>query len=325
MTPEPSRTDDKLSPLWKSGVFVALVIGFTVLIWIAFRVYHEAPPIPEKIVDTSGQVVFTGEDIMAGQQVFLKYGLMENGTIWGHGAYLGPDFSARYLHTLALTAIRKRSQEVFHRDPEALTAPERDAVTGDIARALKMNRYDATTGILTYTDFEAASYADQIGGWTDYFSHPALNGGLPAKYIGDAKALRQLTAFFAWTAWASIANGYWHARGLDYTSQPGTCADYRVVPAARRSGLYPVGRYPAGSCDCPDISAHEKGRSVSHSEHTGSGVAPTPRKKSKYGNRVFANRRGKSVLPPFLESPGQIRSGLNTQYSSGVTVSFMQN
>jgi nitric oxide reductase subunit B len=29
-------------------------------------------------------VVFTRDDILSGQQVFLKYGLMENGTIWGH-------------------------------------------------------------------------------------------------------------------------------------------------------------------------------------------------------------------------------------------------
>jgi len=39
-------------------------------------------------------VVFTADGIIAGQQVFLKHGLMDNGTIWGHGAYLGPDFTA---------------------------------------------------------------------------------------------------------------------------------------------------------------------------------------------------------------------------------------
>ncbi len=26
---------------------------------------------------------------------------MEHGTLWGHGAYLGPDYTAEYLHRLA--------------------------------------------------------------------------------------------------------------------------------------------------------------------------------------------------------------------------------
>jgi nitric oxide reductase subunit B len=28
--------------------------------------------------------------------VFLKHGLMEHGTLWGHGAYLGPDYTAEH-------------------------------------------------------------------------------------------------------------------------------------------------------------------------------------------------------------------------------------
>src|SRR5512137_416036 len=97
-------SSDALSPWWRNSVILVLALGFTVLIWIAVRAYKDAPPIPEKVIGTSGETIFTRNDILAGQQVFLKYGLMENGTIWGHGAYLGPDFSAEYLHTLTLDA-----------------------------------------------------------------------------------------------------------------------------------------------------------------------------------------------------------------------------
>ena len=92
---------EKLSPWWRRAVILTLVIGFAVLIWLSTKSYQEAPPVPDKVVNAAGETLFTREDILAGQQVFLKYGLMENGTIWGHGAYLGPDFSAEYLHTLA--------------------------------------------------------------------------------------------------------------------------------------------------------------------------------------------------------------------------------
>ena len=200
------NSDGELSPIWKVAVVLTLIIGFTVLIWIAFRAYEDAPPIPKKIIGPSRQLIVTGEDIIAGQQVFLRYGLMENGTIWGHGAYLGPDFSAQYLHTLGVDAIRKQAWDRYGRGPETLTEAERDSVGGDVIRSLKMNRYDPETMTLTFSEFEVSSFQNQVKMWTNYFSRPEDNGGLSANYISDPEALRQLTAFFAWTAWASIAD-----------------------------------------------------------------------------------------------------------------------
>ena len=42
--------------------------------------------------------------------------------------------------------------------------------------------------------------------WADYFSKPMGNGGLPAQFLKQGKELEELTAFFAWTAWASVTN-----------------------------------------------------------------------------------------------------------------------
>jgi nitric oxide reductase subunit B len=198
--------DDGLSGWWRFGVAATMMIGFAVLIWVAFRAYEDAPPIPEKIMNQAGQPVLTAEDILAGQEVFLKYALMENGTIWGHGAYLGPDFSAEYLHALGMDAMRNVAQKRYGRGPDALTQAERDAVSTEVSQLLKQNRYDQARRSLIFTDVEISSYQRQIKKWADYFSRPSGNGGLRANYITDPKELRQLTAFFAWTAWASIAN-----------------------------------------------------------------------------------------------------------------------
>lgn len=54
-------------------------------------------------MDPEGNVVYTGEDIVAGQGIFLRNGLIEYGSIFGHGAYLGPDFTADYLRRSALS------------------------------------------------------------------------------------------------------------------------------------------------------------------------------------------------------------------------------
>jgi nitric oxide reductase subunit B len=203
---ENKKSSQKLSPWWRNSVILVLVIGFAVLIWMSVRVYEDAPPIPEKVVGPSGETIFTRKDILAGQEVFLKYGLMENGTIWGHGAYLGPDFSAEYLHTLAIDASVHLSKQYYHREWPDLTSTERAAVTAEVQQLLKQNRYDQQTKTLTFTLPEVMSYGNQIKKWTEYFVQPQLNRGLLFKHIKDPKELQQLTTFFAWTAWASAAN-----------------------------------------------------------------------------------------------------------------------
>jgi nitric oxide reductase subunit B len=197
---------ERLSPWWRKSVILVLVLGFAVLIWMATRAYRDAPPIPEKVVSSTGEVVFTRDDILSGQQVFLKYGLMENGTIWGHGAYLGPDFSAEYLHVLAIDANQTLAKQMYNRNPSELTVAEKAAVNAEVQQLLKQNRYDAKTETLVFTPSEAGSYRNQIEKWTSYFREPTVNRGLLLKQIQDPKELRQLTAFFAWTAWASAAN-----------------------------------------------------------------------------------------------------------------------
>jgi nitric oxide reductase subunit B len=90
-----------ISPWWKHTVILVMIVGFSVLSLVTVLTYTNAPPIPERVTDVSGTMVFAGADIQTGQEVFLKYGLMEHGSLWGHGAYLGPDYSAEYLHRLS--------------------------------------------------------------------------------------------------------------------------------------------------------------------------------------------------------------------------------
>ena len=195
-----------LSPWWRVGVLIAMIVGFSVLIGMTVSAYKDAPPIPDKVVDVNGATIFTGDDILTGQEVFLKYGLMENGSIWGHGAYLGPDFSAEYLHVLAVDASAAIANQTYGKTPEALDPAERSAVEAQVASLLKENRYDPSTHSLTFTEVEAASFESQIAKWTAYFAKPDNNAGLQAALISDPQELRQLAAFFAWTSWASVAN-----------------------------------------------------------------------------------------------------------------------
>ncbi len=201
------EAQERLSPWWRNSVILVVVLGFAVLGWVSVRSYTDAPPIPGRVTTVAGETVFTGDDIIAGQQVFLKHGLMENGTIWGHGAYLGPDFSAEYLHTLAVDAAEVDAQRLYGKDLLHLTAVEKAAVYAEVAEILKENRYSPDTDRLVFTPVEESSYRRQIEKWKTYFSDPLINRGLlKGSVVTDRNELRQLTAFFAWTAWASVAN-----------------------------------------------------------------------------------------------------------------------
>ena len=83
-----------LSKGWLQAVLVVMLAGFTVLGILAYRTYTAGAPVPVKVMTPDGELLFDGDDIMDGQQVFLHNGLMEYGSIFGHGAYLGPDYTA---------------------------------------------------------------------------------------------------------------------------------------------------------------------------------------------------------------------------------------
>jgi nitric oxide reductase subunit B len=205
MTTTSTATAQPPSFWWRILAIVTMLFGFSVLIGLTAEAYRQAPPIPAKVVDPAGKTLFTREDVGEGQQVFLKYGLMANGTIWGHGAYLGPDFSATYLHNWALDVADGATQTRFQRSYASLTPEQRAEIDGGVARTMKRNRYDATSGVLQFSAVDADSFDRQIAYWKDYFVAPAQNGGLAAKLIDDPGQLRALTAFFAWTAWAATA------------------------------------------------------------------------------------------------------------------------
>jgi nitric oxide reductase subunit B len=197
---------EEFSSWWKNSVIVVMILGFSVLIGLAVKSYKDAPPIPERVVDPAGTMVLKADDILSGQEVFLKYGLMENGTVWGHGGYLGPDFSAKYLHQQTLDSYDLLARQKFNSAWTSLAPEQQDVIQGEVARDVRENRYDAATGVLTLSLAQAYSLEKQQEQWSQFLSSPMDSFGLPAKYIQDPAELRQLTAFFFWTAWASGTN-----------------------------------------------------------------------------------------------------------------------
>ncbi len=214
MTEDNSDHDQApLSPWWRRAVVIVMLSGFALLSLVTVKTYQGAPPIPATIVDATGKRLFTGEDIQHGQDVFLKYALMEHGTLWGHGAYLGPDYSAEYLHRTVEIGRDTLAQAKYGKNLEALDEAQRIEIGEALKHELKQNHYDASTATLRLTTVEAASFRGQIEEWRNYFGGATPAPGLPKGFITDEAELRDLTAYFAWAAWATTAQ----RPGTDYS------------------------------------------------------------------------------------------------------------
>jgi nitric oxide reductase subunit B len=180
-----------VSTTWVQVVALVVLFGFAVLGLLAYRTYTAEPPIPARVVASGGRTVFIASDVTAGQQVFLRNGLMEYGSIFGHGAYLGPDFTADYLHRAALIVNREYG------------GADSDSARQKVIDDFKGNRYDAASDTLTYTDAQATAYRELVGYYRDYFGANDTSKGLRPRAITDETQIRQLTAYFSWSAWAA--------------------------------------------------------------------------------------------------------------------------
>ena len=178
---------------WVQGVLLVLLLGFFGLGFLALRTYQAKPPIPERVVDPGGDVLYTERDVERGQEVFLGNGLMEYGSVFGHGAYLGPDYTADYL--------RRASDHV----KRSYGGPRSDRALQRTIEDFRTNRYDESTGTLTFTAAQAAAHRRLVSYYSRFFSEPTSKHGLRPNAITDRKELAQLTAFFGWTAWAGAA------------------------------------------------------------------------------------------------------------------------
>ncbi|MGW0433844.1 nitric-oxide reductase large subunit [Micromonospora sp. NPDC003197] len=177
---------------WVQAAILVTLAGFFVLGYLAIRTYQAQPPIPDRVVNADGTVLFTGEDIKQGQEVFLRNGLMQYGSIYGHGAYLGPDFTADYLHRSA-TIVRDQygGAEAGH------------ARTVDDYR---INRYDEATGTLQWSDAQTLAFRQLIPHYAELLGAPEGKQGLRPNAITDPDEIHDLTAYFGWSAWTSAAD-----------------------------------------------------------------------------------------------------------------------
>src|SRR6188474_638367 len=127
--------------LWIAFTLV-MGVSFLVLGWIGTRIYQEMPPLPTRVVSNDGAVLIEDGDIQAGQNVWQSLGGMEVGSVWGHGSYVAPDWTADWLHREAIWILDRWASDEFRTEYARLDEERQAQLQGRLAKELRTNTYD---------------------------------------------------------------------------------------------------------------------------------------------------------------------------------------
>ena len=203
--------DRKQKQLWV--IFGAVItLSFAVLLYYGKEIYQEAPPIPTKVVNDRGEVVYTEADIKNGQNVWQSTGGQELGSVWGHGSYVAPDWTADRLHREALIMLDLLANEKHQKNYDELTIAEQNALQFILQDDVRTNTYDKATGVLTISANRHIAANELEVYYTKLFTDDEEFNQLREYYamrtntLTDPVRLKELNAFFFWATWATVTN-----------------------------------------------------------------------------------------------------------------------
>ena len=187
-----------------------MVGSFSVLGYYGREIYRQAPPIPERVLSESGEVLFTGQDIRDGQNVWQSTGGQELGSIWGHGSYVAPDWSADWLHREATFMVGYWARAEHGVGFEELDKERQAALTARLQIDMRANRFDPSSGDLTISDLRAEAFEANRAHYSALFGDDPAAASEREAYAmrlntveGDER-MRQLNTFFFWTSWSCV-------------------------------------------------------------------------------------------------------------------------
>ncbi|WP_375056091.1 nitric-oxide reductase large subunit [Zobellella sp. DQSA1] len=194
--------------LW-TILLVVLGITFAILGYFGREVYRVAPPIPAQVVTESGTLLTTKEGILDGQTAWQSVGGMQLGSIWGHGAYQAPDWTADWLHRELEAWLELAAVEDFGTAYHNLEDEQQALLQHRLKREYRFNSYDAEADVLVVSERRAAAMADTGAYYDKLFSDdPALRGtrqsfAMKENTLPSAERRADMNNFFFWTAWAA--------------------------------------------------------------------------------------------------------------------------
>ncbi len=187
----------------KWAAILCFFVAMAILLGGGVYMKKDLPPYPGKVVGPSGEVLFQKSDIIAGQNVYQRYGLMDHGAVWGHGSQRGPEFSAHTLHIMAEAIGDYFAQKDYGKPYNGLDDLQKGIIDVKTKHEIKPNRYDAAKDTLTLTASQVEGLKRIKQHWKKIFKEGEQRFGFLPNTIGDEKQRLEISQFFFWTAWVA--------------------------------------------------------------------------------------------------------------------------
>ncbi|MBV5348091.1 nitric-oxide reductase large subunit, partial [bacterium] len=195
--------------LW-FGFIAVMVLSFGVLGYFGIEIYHQAPPIPDKVVTSDGTVLFTGQDIRDGQNIWQSIGGQELGSVWGHGAYQAPDWTADWLHKEAIAMLDVLSMEKFTKKFAEIDPADQAFLKIRLQQDIRKNTFSESAKTITVSSTRASAIQNTSTFYSGLFTNnPEMaklreNYSIPENSIKTPERMAKMTAFFWWASWACV-------------------------------------------------------------------------------------------------------------------------
>lgn len=191
--------------LWAALAFV-IAGSFAILGGVGYKALTNAPPIPSRVTVEGGELLLDHAAIQAGQGVWQSLGGQQIGSIFGHGAYVAPDWTADWLHREAEFILAEWAADLGAGSFAALLPEQQAALKERLVRQFRTNTYDAATDTLTVAAVRARAFESLSSYYGDVFSKGRPEYAIPEGALKDAAKARQMGAFFWWTSWVASTN-----------------------------------------------------------------------------------------------------------------------
>ncbi len=194
--------------LWWT-LFAVLAVTFAILGYFGKEVYRVAPPIAAKYVTTSGELYTGKEAILDGQTAWQSVGGMQLGSIWGHGAYQAPDWTADWLHREIINWLDIAAQAQYGVLFDELTEQQKQPLLWEVKREYRTNTYDKQSDTVTLSTRriaaikQTAQYYNDLFGGAEALQQTRKNYAMKEVTLPDPERRQRLTEFFFWTAWSA--------------------------------------------------------------------------------------------------------------------------
>ena len=204
-----------MKSLW-TAFWGVIIISFIVLGWAGVTIYNQKPPIPDSVVTSDGRVVIGPGEISEGQNVWQEMGGMELGSVWGHGSYVAPDWTADWLHRECTFILDEWGRKELPPSYERIFPEQVASFRARLARLMRTNTYDPERGAIVVDPVRARAFASNVEHYTGIFIDGSVPYAIPRDALTDPAKVRLLCAFFFWTSWAASTER--PNSGITYTS-----------------------------------------------------------------------------------------------------------